>query len=353
MNYNDEYSLGDSHNRSFPRVQEMSAVCPGCGENQFIEDYQSGDRICTSCGRVVAQNLLSEEPEWRTYKEEGMSLFCGYGVYGIGNADDDARVDTFTNSYLQGDVLSTEFMLDGKNLSRKERMMMKRMEKPEDVRKARKLVSVHSLLEEAESRLDVTPAVTQCAFNIYNKCLSRMQIRGKRIEVISAACLYIGCRISGQYRLLSEIVYALYADLRKVSKLAQLIITELQLSVPIPSESDTIRRYCCMLVLSREISDMSVKMYNCIREGNYPNLTGTALPVVTVLMASRLLDMEQPPSVSDLSVVSGKSEQSIIRMYKSVYTHCDSILVSVYKEDLRVNAKTIMKLSQKLEPKRL
>ena len=353
MNYSEEYLLGASHNRSLSTVQEMSAVCPGCGENQFINDYQSGDRICTSCGRVVAENMLSEEPEWRTYKEEGMHFSRFDCANRIGNADDDARVDTFTNSYLQSDVLSTDFMLNGKNLSRKEKMMMKRMEKPEEIRKARKLVSVHSLLEEAESRLDVTPAVTQCAFTIYNKCLTDMQIRGKRIEVISAACLYIGCRISGQYRLLSEIVYALYADMRKVSKLAQLIITELQLSVPIPSESDTIRRYCCLLVLSREISTMAVKMYTCIKEGEYPNLTGSALPAVMVLMASRLLDMEQPPSVADVSVVSGKSEQSIIRMYKAVYTHCDSILVSVYKEDLTVNAKTIMKLSQKLEPKRL
>ena len=297
------------------------------------------------------QNMLSEEPEWRTYKEEGTDYVVDY--YGIGNADDDARVNTFTNSYLQSDSLSTDFIFDGKNLTSKEKMMMKRLENPQDARRSRKLVSIHALLEEAETQLDLTRAATNCAFDIYNKCIKHMHIRGKRSEVISAACLYISCRITNQYRLLSEIVGVLLADLRKVSKLAQVIITELQLSVPLPTEADTIRRYCSTLILSKEVYTMAVKLLDCIKEGDYPNVNSSSLPVVVVMMATRLVDMEHPPGVHDFSLVSSKSEQSIIRLYKTVYTHCDAILVSVYKDDLKVNAKTIMKISQKLEPKRL
>lgn len=232
----------------------------------------------------------------------------------IGNADDDARVNTFTDSYIQSDSLSTDFMLNGKNLTSKEKMLMKRLEDPVEARRSRKLVSIHSLLEEAENQLDLTPGVTQCAFDIYTKCFKLMHIRGKRSEVISAACLYISCRITGHYRLLSEIVGVLVADLRKVSKLAQVIITELQLVVPLPTEADTINRYCSALILSKEVSDMAVKLLECIKEGNYPNVSGSALNVVAVIMATRLLDMEHPPSIRDFSLVSSKSEQSIIRL---------------------------------------
>ena len=232
----------------------------------------------------------------------------------IGNADDDARVNTFTDSYIQSSSLSTDFMFEGKNLSSKEKMAMKRLEDPQEARRSRKLVSIHSLLEEAESQLDLTPAATNCAFEIYTKCFTLMHIRGKRAEVISAACLYISCRLTGQYRLLSEIVGVLVADLRKVSKLAQVIITELKLVVPLPTEADAINRYCSALVLSKEVFDMAVKLLSCIKEGNYPNVSGSALTVVVVIMATRLLDIEHLPSVHDFSLVSCKSEQSILRL---------------------------------------
>lgn len=74
--YQHYYSLGNSFFRIIEKDHGMSVVCRGCGGDHFIDDTQSGDRICTSCGEVVLQNMLSEEPEWRTYKEEGNFHFC-------------------------------------------------------------------------------------------------------------------------------------------------------------------------------------------------------------------------------------------------------------------------------------
>lgn len=49
----------------------MGDVCKSCGKTDFVNDMVTGDRICTFCGNVQLQNMLSEEPEWRAYKEEG------------------------------------------------------------------------------------------------------------------------------------------------------------------------------------------------------------------------------------------------------------------------------------------
>ncbi|CBK20216.2 uncharacterized protein [Blastocystis hominis] len=75
--------------------------------------------------------------------------------------------------------------------------------------------------------------------------------------------------------------------------------------------------------------------------------------VSQLLMASRLSDVEDGPSVELLATIASKSEKNIVRLYKAVYTHCDSILVAVYKDDAKVTAKVIMKMTQKLDPKRL
>lgn len=53
----------------------MATVCRGCGGSSFIDDNHTGDRVCTSCGQVQLQNMLSEEPEWRLFKEDGMYFF--------------------------------------------------------------------------------------------------------------------------------------------------------------------------------------------------------------------------------------------------------------------------------------
>lgn len=329
----------------------MGDVCKNCGKTDFVNDTATGDRICTYCGNVQLQNMLSEEPEWRSYKEEGRGY--SFHSYLLGNAYDDARVNTLSDSIIPSNSLSTDFILDGRDLDAKSSKLMKRMEDPQELKRTRKLLTIHSIIQEAANQLDVTQNVPICAFDIYSRCFTLMHIRGKRSEVIVSACFYLACRLTGCYRLLSEIVGVVLADIRKVTHLTQIIITELKLSVPIPSDQDYIRRYCACLMLPAGVSTLALRLVDCIREGKYPNVAGTALNAVGVLMASRLCDVEDAPSVELLATIASKSEKNVVRLYKAVYTHCDSILVALYKDDAAMTAKGIMKMTQKLDPKRL
>lgn len=249
--------------------------------------------------------------------------------------------------------MSTDFILDGRDLDTKSSKLVRRMEDPQELKRTRKLLSIHSIIQETANQLDVPQNVPICAFDIYSRCFTLMHIRGKRSEVIVSACFYLACRLTGCYRLLSEIVGVVLADIRKVTHLTQIIITELKLSVPIPSDQDYIRRYCACLMLPADVASLALRLGSCIRDGKYPNVAGTALNAVVVLMASRLSDVEDGPSVELLAAIASKSEKNIVRLYKAVYTHCDSILVAVYKDDAKVTAKVIMKMTQKLDPKRL
>ena len=141
-----------------------------------------------------------------------------------------------------------------------------------------------------------------------------MHIRGKRSEIIVSACLYLACRIMKCYRLLSEIVSILLADLRKTARLSQVIISELKLVIDPPTDADYIGRYCSVLLLPRSVYDMALRVLDSIKEGNYPSVSGSALNAVVVLMASRICDMQDPPSTEQMAVVAMKSEQSVIRL---------------------------------------
>ncbi len=345
----DMFRFSCSLDYSVSKGAEMTMVCRGCGSSDFIDDNHTGDRVCTSCGQVQMQNMLSEEPEWRTYKEDG-NTFSDSGN-NIGNAEDDARVNTYTESILPETGLSTDFLLDGRNVDSRTSNLLRSMENLQEQRQSRKLLTVHSIMQEAANELDLTVGVVSCAFSLYSQCYSLMHIRGKRSEVIVSSCLYLACRLCSSYRLLSEICDVVLADLRKVTRLSQVIISELKLNIPIPTEEDYIRRYCGVLVLPRECSEMALKLIAAVKEGDYPNTHGSALNAVAVLMATRLCDVESPPSLATVALIASKSQQSMLRLYKAVYTNCDAILVSAYKDQPRMTSKVILKLVQKLDPK--
>ena len=96
---------------------------------------------------------------------------------------------------------------------------------------------------------------------------------------------------------------------------------------------------------------MALKLIAAVKEGDYPNTHGSALNAVAVLMATRLCDVESPPSLATVALIASKSQQSMLRLYKAVYTNCDAILVSAYKDQPRMTSKVILKLVQKLDPK--
>lgn len=48
-------------------------VCPECGNPHVVHHYYEGYYSCTECGAVTAQNIVSEEQEWREFEEDPKS----------------------------------------------------------------------------------------------------------------------------------------------------------------------------------------------------------------------------------------------------------------------------------------
>lgn len=332
-------------------VEEMSLKCPGCGMSEFVDDSLNGTCVCTSCGRLLRENMVSEEPEWRQFKEEGSNLSSQ--PHGLGNAEMDARVNTFTEDILPSTGLSTDFSLNGRPVEGRLANMINNIEGIQQQRQNRKLLAVHSTMQEIGNQLDLEAGVIKRAFTLFCDCYTQMHIRSNRSDEITASCIYLACRLCSAYRLLSEICSVMICNIRKVTRLSQVIISEMKLHVPVPTEEDHIRRYCGALFLPRECASMALKLVAAVKEGQYPNTVSSALNAAMVLMASKICNVEEIPSANMLSLISSKSEQAIVRVYKAVYTHCDAILVSVFRDDPKMTSKAILKLVEKLNPKLL
>ena len=232
----------------------------------------------------------------------------------IDDGEDKAHANTMVNSILPEDALSTDFLIVGPDVDSKMSRLVKRMEDPSKAKLARKILTTHSMMQEVSNQLDISHETLNCAKDIFLRCCKLMRIRGKSCDIIVATCIYLACRITHCYRLLSEIVSVVLVDARKVTELSQIIIAELRLSVPITSNEDIVRRYCGLLMFPRDVTQMALRLLQCIQEGQYVQKEASVVNVVVVMLAARLCDVNSPPSVKKMQNLSGKSDASITRV---------------------------------------
>ncbi|MCX6643514.1 MAG: transcription initiation factor IIB, partial [Candidatus Bathyarchaeota archaeon] len=50
--------------------QREQDSCPECRSKSIILDNDTGERICGGCGLVMADNIMSEGPEWRAFSQD-------------------------------------------------------------------------------------------------------------------------------------------------------------------------------------------------------------------------------------------------------------------------------------------
>jgi len=83
-------------------------VCTGCESTSFAEDHRSGDWICTQCGLVSEERLISNEAEYRVFAEDSAS----YNKIRVGQAYNPLMEYSLTErSRLERD--EKEFLWDG------------------------------------------------------------------------------------------------------------------------------------------------------------------------------------------------------------------------------------------------
>ncbi|MDR2873914.1 MAG: hypothetical protein LBV42_04145, partial [Methanobrevibacter sp.] len=51
-------------------VTEKQTRCDNCGSSELKRDYQRAEIHCLKCGLVIAENLMDEGPEWRSFDRE-------------------------------------------------------------------------------------------------------------------------------------------------------------------------------------------------------------------------------------------------------------------------------------------
>ena len=202
--------------------------CPECGSDRLMKDYDTAEIVCMSCGVVLDEKIADNGPEWRAFNAEQREKRNRVGA-----------PLTFT---IHDKGLST--MIDwqnkdiyGKKLTPAQRNQVYRLRKwQRRIRVSdateRNLAFALSELSKMTSTLNLPKNVLETASVIYRKAVKKKLIRGRSIQGVTAAALYMSCRQCEVARTLEEVANASTLSKKEIGRSYRFIVKELDTFVP-------------------------------------------------------------------------------------------------------------------------
>ncbi len=297
-------------------LQNNLNLCPECGNTNLISDSARGELICNVCGLVLSQKIIDSGPEWRAFSSE--------------EANKKARVGAPTTLTLHDKGLST--MIGWKNkdafgkcISPKMKAEVYRLRKWHVRTRTNKSIDrnlAHAMneLDRFSSQLNLSKALKESAAHIYRKMAHKNLIRGRSIEAMLIASIYLSCRLNNIPKTLDDFVEFALVDKKKIARCYRLILIELKINIQVSSPINFIPRFCAELNLSGRTQNRAAELLKLAKKyhitaGKAPTgLAGAALYVAAIQEGERRTQRE-------ISLAAGVTEATIRNRYKELVNH--------------------------------
>jgi transcription initiation factor TFIIB len=212
--------------------------CPHCGRRNLVEDSNSGELTCSSCGYVVTERSVDPGQEWRSFSED--------------RSKDNSRVGAPMSITSRDMGLSTvigRYNKDasGRTLSTPMRGTIDRLRKwdrraPAFGPSERNLAQAMAELSKLSEKLSVSDGVKEKAAYIYRKALERGLLRGRSIVGIVAASLYAAFRASETPRTLKDLAAVSNLTRNDIARDYRILVKEMDLSMPVADSTRSVSR---------------------------------------------------------------------------------------------------------------
>jgi len=239
-----------------------SAICSVCGGSEFYQDHTRGESICTSCGCVINERNLDTGPEWRAFTAEERNARARTGS---------PMTLTMADKGLATTIGWSDRDANGRAIAASSRAAIYRMRKWQirtlvHSSQHRNLSIAMSEMDRLTSQLGVPHETKETAALVYRKALNKRLVRGRSIEGMVAATIYLSCRIHKIPRQLDEIVTEARVNRKELGQCVRLILRNVDVKVPIPSANDLMPRISADLGLDGKTVHTAMRIINEARE---------------------------------------------------------------------------------------
>jgi transcription initiation factor TFIIB len=243
-------------------IQAKVQSCPECGSTRLIHDYECAELVCMNCGYVIAAKLADRGPEWRAFDDEQRAKRTRVGApltYTIHDKGLSTMID-----WHDRDVY-------GKGLSPVQRAQVYRLRKwQRRIRLSdaieRNLAFALSEMTKIASNLNLPKNVLETASLIYRKAVKERLIRGRSIQGVTSAAIYLACRQCGLPRTLEEIAQASNVSKKEIGRSYRFLVRELNCFIPPLRPSQYITKFSNQLTMQGKVEEIAHKILEAARE---------------------------------------------------------------------------------------
>ena len=287
--------------------------CGECGSRNIQIDDVRGEIICNECGLVIDDNRIDPGAEWRVFA-------------GQDSGQNKERAGMKETKLLHDKGLSTDIDWQDRDFSGKRisgnRSQLYRMRKWQ--RRARVSNSSERNLSVALaeivrmcSQMELPKSITEEAAVLYRHAQGERICRGRSIEAVVAACVYITCRQTGLPSTLDEVAKYARAGRKEIGRTSRFVVRKLRIRIHAPRAGDYVSRFSSKLQLDAQVEAKATEMINQLEKMGEDNGKGpVSICAACIYISSILLDQRR--TQRECSEAAGITEVTIRNRYKEI-----------------------------------
>jgi transcription initiation factor TFIIB len=279
--------------------------CKECSSRNLYYDQVRGERLCSDCGLLVEENIVDHNPEWRNFGPQS------------GGADK-SRVGAPLSVMLADRGLQTTIDwqnrdYSGAPLKSKTKSQMHRMRKWQQRSKTqnareKNLTVALNRMEMIGSKIGLPKSVHERAATIYRRALENNLVRGRSIEAVVAACLYIANQQLGTARTVDDVSSSANLSSKEIGRTYRDIKRKLMIKTPVPDPRIYIDRFCSELSLNNGTKAKASDLVNRAEElelthGKSPSGVAAAAIYIAGQLTGQIRTQREVANVTNVTEV--------------------------------------------------
>jgi transcription initiation factor TFIIB len=227
-----------------------------------MKDHESAEIVCMGCGYVVIENLTDQGPEWRAFDAEQRAKRARAGAPTTFTIHDKGLSTTI--DWHDRDIHGQRFPQEQKAQIYRLRKWQRRIRVSDATE--RNLAFALSELSKIANNLNLPRNVLETASVIYRKAVKERLIRGRSIQGVTAAAIYVACRQCGVARTLEDISQASPMDKKEVGRSYRFLIKELDYFIKPVKPGKYITKFCNQLTMQGNVEEVAHKILFAAKE---------------------------------------------------------------------------------------
>jgi transcription initiation factor TFIIB len=298
---------------------QSSITCSLCNsQDQAVTDPESGEIICRSCGHVISEKALETQAEWRAFTTDEVNDRSRTGMP-TSLARHDKGLATIigrANKDASGQVL------DAAMRTTMERLRTWDFRTQAHTSTDRNLRQAFEHLDKLKDKLGLSDAIIEKTAYIYRKAQENGMVRGRTINSVLAASLYIACRELEVSRTLKDIAAISNIKRKELARMYRLMFFKLDVKIPMVDPLKCIAKISNKINLSEKTKRQAISIMNDVTKKEISAGKDPMGIAATVLYLS-CLKTDEYRSQIDIASAAGVTEVTIRNRFKDLKSRFD------------------------------